>query len=104
MKDRDISKSISDEQLGDVSGGLGENVTNRDKSFLGAVKNFFGFGKKEDLRKGNFLDEHGVYHINCMKCGKKIKSWKPSPNSCYACGPQVCMDCRTKQKNDHLEK
>lgn len=48
----------------------------------------------------NHLDDKGVYHLVCTKCGKDIKTWKPQKGSCYACGPQICENCQKIGKND----
>lgn len=105
MNNKDEPKVIEDSQLENVSGGgFGGGPVAHSKSFMERVKNFFGFGKKEESIKGNFTDEYGIYHINCIECGKEIKSWKPMPNSCYACGPQVCKECRAQEQGKYLDE
>ena len=98
MKNENMPEKIEDNQLKDISGGgRGRGSVAKEGGFLYSLKKFFGFGPKEENRKGNYLDKNGVYHINCIECGKSIHSWKPQPNSCYACGPQICDDCKAKK-------
>ena len=100
------TKKIKDNQLEKVSGGMFERdaVPVHETTFWEKFKNFFGFGKKEETRGkqeghiGNFLDDKGVYHINCIKCGKELRSFTPAPGSMYACGPQVCDECKEAEK------
>ena len=105
MKSSDMLEKIEDNQLKDISGGgRGHGKVAQKNGFFHRLKNFFGFGKDEENRKGNFLDNKGVYHINCIKCGKEIKSLTPMPNSCYACGPQVCDDCKGEKTVEKADK
>lgn len=105
MKNENMPEKIEDSRLKDISGGgRGHVKVAKDGGFLYSIKKFFGFGSKKENRKDNYLDKDGVYHINCIECGRHIRSWKPQPGSCYACGPQVCDDCKAKKSVKEVDE
>lgn len=90
-------EKISDDDLLNVGGGQGASdrdlVEGADKLVKGVVTN------ANVVKKHNYLDGNGIYHIVCTECGKEIKSWKPAPGSAYVVGPQICDGCNAKRKN-----
>lgn len=89
------TKKIANNSLNDVSGGSKDREIDS-YDVPKAVNLLISSRSDEPQRKGNYLDENGVYHITCINCGKELKSFKPAKGSAYAVGPQVCDDC---QKN-----
>ncbi len=95
MENKVLFERVSDESLGKISGGVDplDNVS-EDVTEISDI----GSGK-DVIKKSDYVDEKGVYHVICKECGKEITSWKSTTGKTYPSRPQLCDECNKKKKN-----